>query len=80
MFYVYLIKSLKYPDQTYIGYTLDIAQRLETHNSGCSVHTEKYRPWHLVMHLAFHDKFKALEFEKYLKTQSGRAFALKRFW
>jgi hypothetical protein len=28
----------------------------------------------------FLDKLKALEFEKYLKSGSGRAFAQKRFW
>ena len=29
---------------------------------------------------AFQDKYKAYEFEKYLKTGSGKAFASKRFW
>ncbi|MDX2095626.1 MAG: GIY-YIG nuclease family protein, partial [Alphaproteobacteria bacterium] len=35
-------------------------------------------PWELVWYCAFPDKYKALEFEKYLKSHSGRAFANKR--
>jgi predicted GIY-YIG superfamily endonuclease len=57
-----------------------LKQRLETHNSGGSIYTEKYRPWKLVMFLGFKEQSKAKEFEKYLKSQSGRAFAKKRFW
>lgn len=55
-------------------------QRLETHNSGDFIHTAKYRPWKLIMYSAFDDLQIAKEFEKYLKSQSGRAFARKRFW
>lgn len=32
MHFVYLLKSLKSPQETYIGYTTDIQQRLENHN------------------------------------------------
>lgn len=38
MYYVYLIKSLKDPSKTYIGYTVDLEQRLEKHNSGGSIY------------------------------------------
>jgi len=34
----------------------------------------------LVWYCAFGDKFKALEFEKYLKSHSGRAFGKKRLF
>jgi len=80
MFYVYLIKSINFPDQTYIGHTDNLKERLETHNSGGSIHTKQHRPWKLVMVLAFEDKLKATAFEKYLKSGAGRAFAKKRFW
>jgi hypothetical protein len=30
--------------------------------------------------MAFKDKNKAKQFEEYLKSHSGRAFAQKRFW
>ncbi len=80
MFYVYLIRSLKDTSQTYIGNTENLKQRLETHNSGGSVHTKQYRPWELIAFFGFKNKLKATAFEKYLKSGSGRAFAAKRFW
>jgi predicted GIY-YIG superfamily endonuclease len=80
MYYVYLIKSITFPETLYVGYTTNLEQRLETHNSGGSIHTAKYRPWQLVMYLSFAEQSKAKEFEEYLKSQSGRAFAKKRFW
>ena len=80
MYYVYLIESIHFPEILYVGYTTNLKQRLETHNSGGSIHTEKYRPWKLVMYLGFTKQSSAKDFEKYLKSQSGRAFAKKRFW
>lgn len=80
MHYIYLIKSQKNQSQTYIGYTINLEQRLETHNSGGSVFTAESRPWELVMYLAFSSEVKAREFEKYIKVGSGHAFAKKRLW
>jgi predicted GIY-YIG superfamily endonuclease len=48
------------------------------HNAGKSTHTAKFTPWEVVWYSAFPDKYKALEFEKYLKSHSGRAFIKKR--
>lgn len=79
-YYVYLLKSIENPDITYVGYTTNIKKRLATHNAGGSVHTSKYRPWKLIACTAFHDMSCAKQFEKYLKSQSGRAFAQKHFW
>jgi len=39
-----------------------------------------YRPWNLIAYFAFANEKTAISFEKYLKSQSGRAFAKKRFW
>ncbi len=80
MFYVYLIRSLKDPSRTYIGRTINLKNRLETHNSGGSVHTKHDQPWKLVVYLAFDCEKKAKKFEKYIKVGSGHAFAKKRFW
>jgi putative endonuclease len=78
MFYVYLLRSIEHPAQTYVGLTDDLRARMTVHNSGGSPHTSKYKPWQLVTYLAFADKTKAVSFERYLKTASGRAFANKR--
>lgn len=79
MYYVYHLQSENNPDRYYVGLTSDIERRLEEHNSGKSVHTNKFKPWKLVTYSAFTDKSKAEKFEAYLKTSSGRAFAKKRF-
>ena len=75
---VYIIRSIDFPDQEYVGATENLKQRIPDHNSGKSSHTAKFKPWKLVWYCAFPDKYKALEFEKYLKLHSGRAFAKKR--
>jgi len=80
MFYVYLIRSINFSEITYVGYTTDLKKRLQTHDAGSSTHTAKYKPWKLEMYLCFTNETKAKKFEKYLKSQSGRAFSQKRFW
>src|SRR2546430_16574487 len=77
MWYVYIIRSISSPEKEYIGATADLKQRMSDHNAGKSTHTAKFKPWKLVWYCAFPDKFKALAFEKYLKSHSGRAFAKK---
>lgn len=78
--YVYLLKSIKYPQEKYIGITLNIKRRLDEHNRGKSYHTAKYLPWELVAVTWFKDNYKARKFEKYLKIGSGHAFANRHFW
>ncbi len=80
IFYVYLIRSEANPEKRYVGYTTDLKSRIAAHNAGGSAHTANYIPWKLVSYHAFADKRKAQEFEYYLKSGSGRAFANKRFW
>lgn len=80
MYYVYPLRSLSHPEQKYVGITEDLKKRIAEHNSGQSIHTAKFMPWELVTYHAFHDKYKAYDFERYLKTDSGKAFATKRFW
>jgi len=78
--YVYLIQSIPIPSQRYVGITSDLENCLTAHNEGRSPHTAKYKPWKLVTYVAFSNEEKALAFERYLKSGSGRAFAEKRLW
>ena len=80
MKFVYLLKSQSNPDQRYIGSTVDIDKRVQAHNVGRSKHTAKYRPWQLIAYFAFEDEDKAMKFETYLKSGSGRAFANRHLW
>jgi predicted GIY-YIG superfamily endonuclease len=78
MKYVYLLESIKFPSETYVGLTDNLPVRLAAHNSGQARHTSKFKPWRLVPYLGFSDPEKAVAFERYLKSSSGRAFASKR--
>jgi putative endonuclease len=78
VWYTYIIRSINSPNQQYVGATSDLRQRLADHNAAKSTHTAKYAPWELVCYIAFPEKQKAYDFEKYLKSHSGRAFAKKR--
>ena len=76
---VYILQSLSHPDEYYTGSTADINERLKEHNRMNVPHTSKYAPWHPVVVIHFKDNQKAIEFERYLKSGSGRAFAMKHF-
>jgi predicted GIY-YIG superfamily endonuclease len=78
MHYVYFLQSIDHPKQNYAGLTDDLRARLKAHNSGGALHTTKYKPWRLVTYVAFNDPAKAVAFERYMKSASGRAFAKKR--
>jgi putative endonuclease len=80
MQYVYLLESNSEPERRYVGLSSDLKRRLDEHNAGKSLHTAKYRPWHLVTYVAFSNRSKAQDFERYLKSGSGHAFANKRLW
>ena len=72
---VYLLESESFPGKNYTGVTDDHEQRLKYHNGGKCPHTAKYRPWRLRVSMIFADDQQAYDFERYLKTGSGRAFA-----
>jgi putative endonuclease len=76
MWTVYILKCC---DGTYyVGCTNDINDRLLRHEKGAIKFTSSRLPTAVVHQSVFFDKFKAYEFEKYLKSGSGRAFAIKR--
>ena len=77
MKYVYILHSVE-GGHFYIGITDDLRSRLAKHNAGEVLHTSKYKPWNLKTYIAFSDEEKTVEFEKYLKSASGRAFTKKR--
>ena len=74
---IYILQSVNHPEKYYIGLTKQPALRLEEHNSGRNFHTAKWRPWRLTVCVAFADHERAVEFERYLKSGSGRAFLKK---
>ncbi len=76
---VYVLESLNEPARHYTGVSHNPAARLDRHNAGLSPHTDKHRPWKLLVSIEFTDPRCAIRFEKYLKSGSGRAFARRHF-
>ncbi|HPW34540.1 MAG TPA: GIY-YIG nuclease family protein [Candidatus Paceibacterota bacterium] len=76
MHYVY---SLKCKDGYYVGCTDNIQERLSRHQKGQVPATSNWLLVDLEFYFAIKDKYKAFEFEKYLKSGSGRAFIKKHF-
>jgi len=73
-YYVYILQSESNPERFDTGFTDDIESRLREHNQSRCKHTSKFIPWRIKTAVVFADREKAMEFEKYLKTSSGRAF------
>ena len=78
MYYVYVLKSEKYRNKLYFGYTADLRSRFTKHNNKGSNFTKKFVPWLLVYYKAYRSEQDARLREQRLK-HDGRAWAqLKR--
>lgn len=64
-------------NEHYIGFSDNLKNRILEHRNGKCISTAKYRPVELIWYSGFKDKYRALEFEKYLKQSSGFAFRNK---
>jgi len=76
MHYVYILKC---KDGFYVGCTHDLKDRLHRHTSGYITATKDRLPVELKNYVAFSDRYSAYNFEKYLKSGSGRVFSKKHF-
>ena len=75
MYYVYiLLCSNGHP---YIGCTNNLKERIEWHQNGYVPATKPLLPIKLVSYFAFTNESTARNFEKYLKSGSGRTFLKK---
>jgi putative endonuclease len=61
----------------YTGLMSNLEWRLRAHNLGLSRHTASGGPWRVVTTIEFADPTRATAFEAYLKSGSGRTFAVK---
>ena len=68
VYYVYLIKTLDgYLKKTYVGYTNNLINRINKHNSNKGAKSTKGYKWELVYKKKFYSERKALSFEYILK-------------
>ena len=77
MYYAYILLSSK-SHIFYYGSTKDLKLRIEQHNNGRSFATKPHVPWKLVWYAGFQTRKEAEDFELYLKSGAGKAFAYKR--
>jgi len=77
--FVYVLKNAAAKPRFYVGCTSDVAARLADHNAGRCPHTARHRPWQLHVTIQLADERRAVAFERYLKSGSGRGFAKKHF-
>jgi predicted GIY-YIG superfamily endonuclease len=77
--FVYILRSQSNPARHYVGLTADVLRRLQWHNAGQNVHTARDRPWSVIVSMEFATERAARQFERYLKSGSGRAFAKRHF-
>lgn len=74
--YVYILLCI---DSTYYtGCTSNLEERMIRHNKKEVSYTKTRLPFKLITYITFSDKYKAYNFEKYLKSGSGKAFMFKR--
>ena len=72
MYYVYVLLSEK--DQNfYIGFSENVGQRLDEHNTGKNISTKLRRPFELIYYETHTSKSDALRREQYFKTTKGKA-------
>ena len=76
MWTVYILKCAD--GKFYTGCTSDLEDRIKRHLAGEVPATHVRLPVSLVTYIVFSEKQKAYDFEKYLKTGSGRAVMYKR--
>jgi predicted GIY-YIG superfamily endonuclease len=74
MFYVYILKH-RHDGTLYKGWTTDVDRRMKEHKQKSTRTTAlKNGDYELVWYCVFPTKMHAIQFEKYLKSGSGRAF------
>jgi len=76
MYYCYILYSRKI-DQTYVGSTNNLNGRLFRHENIPTRTTKRSDDFALIWYSVFSTRKQAEEFERYLKTGSGRAFMKK---
>ena len=78
MWYVYFLELSN--GDIYVGSTPDLKRRFRSHQDGQVQSTKAHRPVKLRSYIAVETETNARELEKYFKSGSGKAIAMKRFW
>ena len=77
MYYIYVLKS-EIDNNYYVGYSSDLKNRVEQHNTGLVASTKNRRPLQLIYYEACLNQQDATHREKYLKTSWGKRYIKAR--
>ena len=66
-YYVYMLKSIEKKPITYVGYTIDLKNRISLHNKGKGAKFTRGRKWKLIYKEKYLSKNKAISREYYIK-------------
>jgi len=78
VWFVYILKCNN--GKIYTGCTNNLSERLQKHSSGEVLSTRNYLPVEIITYVSFSNNYLAFNFEKYLKSGSGRAFSKRHLY
>ena len=78
MWYFYFLELSN--GDIYVGSTPDLKRRFASHSKGQVLSTKAHMPVKLRSYVAVETEVRARELERYFKSGSGKAVAMKRFF
>ena len=66
-YYVYMLKSIEKKPVTYVGYSINLKERIELHNKGKGAKFTRGRKWKLIYKEKCTSKNQAISREYYIK-------------
>ena len=76
-YYVYMLKTLSgFKKKTYIGYTINLKNRLNKHNISKGAKATKGYKWKIIYKKRFYSKNKAMSYEYFLKKDRKKRLSI----
>ena len=76
-YYVYMLKTLSgLKKKTYIGYTINLQNRLNKHNSSKGAKATKGYKWKIIYKKRFYSKNEAMSYEYFLKKDRKKRLSI----
>jgi len=76
-YYVYMLKTLSgFKKKTYIGYTINLKNRLNKHNISKGAKATKGYKWKIIYKKRFNSKSKAMSYEYFLKKDRKKRLSI----
>ena len=81
-YYVYMLKSINNnkSNKSYVGYTSNLSERINKHNSNKGAKSTRGYKWVLIYKRYFKDKSKAMSYEYKLKKDRKKRAILLNKW